>query len=78
MLDEPPANINLKSYEIATLRNYQSLMPLSHDARKPMFDLRAADGVLGSTQTLVSRCHRDFRSLAEELLQRLESVPLEA
>ncbi|MEV6707289.1 ParA family protein [Micromonospora wenchangensis] len=60
-----------ESYEIATLRNYQSLMPLAHDARKPMFDLRSADGALGSTQTLVQRCYQDFRALSEELLRRL-------
>ena len=58
-------------YEIATLRNYQSLMPLAHDARKPMFDLRSADGALGSTQTLVQRCHQDFQALSGELLRRL-------
>lgn len=60
-----------QSYEIATLRNYQSLMPLAHDARKPMFDLRPADGALGSTQTLVQRCQQDFRQLSENLRERL-------
>jgi chromosome partitioning protein len=60
-----------RDYEIITLRNYQSLMPLAHDARKPMFDLRSADGALGSTQTLVQRCYQDFKSLAEALLDRL-------
>lgn len=63
-----------RSYEVATLRNYQSLMPLAHDARKPMFDLRSADGALGSTQTLVQRCFQDFRSLSERLLQRLHEA----
>jgi cellulose biosynthesis protein BcsQ len=71
------ANTSTKSNEIATLRNYQSLMPLSHDARKPMFDLRSADGALGSTQTLVGRCQQDFRSLAETLLRRLDSQQAE-
>ncbi|MFG2169494.1 ParA family protein [Micromonospora chersina] len=66
-----------KSYEIATLRNYQSLMPLAHDARKPMFDLRSADGALGSTQTLVQRCYQDFKSLSEKLLQRLDDLRTE-
>jgi len=63
-----------QEYEIATLRNYQSLMPLAHDARKPMFDLRPADGALGSTQTLVHRCHQDFESLSHRLLDRLDAV----
>ncbi|WP_340683526.1 ParA family protein [Amycolatopsis coloradensis] len=58
-------------FEIATMRNYQSLMPLAHDARKPMFELRSADGALGSTQTLVQRCHQEFKALSETLLDRL-------
>ncbi|MBM0225220.1 MULTISPECIES: ParA family protein [Micromonospora] len=74
VLDEPGSGVTRKAYEIATLRNYQSLMPLSHDARKPMFDLRSADGALGSTQTLVQRCYQDFRSLSEKLLQRLDDI----
>ncbi|MEU5566141.1 ParA family protein [Micromonospora musae] len=75
VLDRANASGIGQTYEIATLRNYQSLMPLAHDARKPMFDLRSADGALGSTQTLVQRCYQDFRSLSEELLLRLDSVP---
>ncbi|MET8001674.1 ParA family protein [Nonomuraea glycinis] len=62
------------SYEIATLRNYQSLMPLAHDARKPMFDLKAADGALGSTQTYVLKCRAEFQQLAENVLARLAAV----
>lgn len=63
------------SYEIATLRNYQSLMLLAHDARKPMFDLKAADGALGSTQTYVQKCRAEFTELAETVLARLEALP---
>ncbi|MCA5894360.1 hypothetical protein LEP48_13535 [Isoptericola sp. NEAU-Y5] len=61
-----------RSHEIATLRNFRSLMPLAHDARKPMFDLRAADGALGSTQQYVQTCYREFRSLAEEIIERMD------
>lgn len=61
-------------FEIATVRNYQSLMPLAHDARKPMFDLRSADGAIGSTLGLVQRCYKEFRSLAEMVLTRLEEA----
>ncbi len=61
------------SFEIATMRNYQSLMPLAHDARKPMFELRSADGALGSTQTLVQRCYQEFKTLALTVVERLET-----
>jgi hypothetical protein len=60
--------------EIATVRNYRSLMPLAHDARKPMFDLRAADGAIGSTQRYVQVCFSEFRALAEEVLRRLQVI----
>lgn len=70
VLDEP-SEAHGHRYEIATLRNYGSLMPLAHDARKPMFDLKAADGALGSTQTYVQKCRAEFESLAETVLDRL-------
>ncbi|MFF4406322.1 ParA family protein [Streptomyces sp. NPDC001404] len=63
------------SYEIATLRNYRSLMPLAHDARKPMFDLRTADGALGSTQKHVQTCYQEFQALAKQVLERAEQLP---
>jgi hypothetical protein len=61
----------LRPYEIATLRNYRSLMPMAHDARKPMFDLRVADGAIGSTQELVRRCYLEFQALARALGDRV-------
>ncbi len=64
-----------RSFEIATLKNYQSLMPLAHDARKPMFDLRSADGAIGSTQSYVQRCYTDFRTLAREIARRVPGLP---
>ncbi len=46
-------------------------MPLAQDARKPMFDLRAADGALGSTGRLVQICYLEFQQLANALLDRV-------
>lgn len=63
------------SHEIATLRNYQSLMPLAHDARKPMFDLRPSDGALGATADFVRRCYEDFEALALDVAARLQLQP---
>ncbi len=61
--------------EIATIRNYRSLMPLAHDARKPMFDLKAADGAVGSTQRFVQVCFSEFRDLAMNVRERLGVSP---
>lgn len=64
--DEPPS-----LREIGTVRNYRSLMPLAHEARKPMFDLKAADGAIGSTQQYGQVCLKEFRALSQEVLRRL-------
>ncbi len=67
VLDKRGFSPDDRSHEIATLRNYQSLMPLSHDARKPMFDLKPSDGAIGATSDFVRRCYEDFRALALEV-----------
>jgi cellulose biosynthesis protein BcsQ len=55
-------------YLLATLRNYRSLMPMAQDVRRPMFDLRPADGAIGSHIALVKRCREDFEELARRLV----------
>jgi len=67
--DETPPAADQDPYRLASLRNYRSLMPLAQDARKPMFDLRAADGALGSTGRYVETCAREFRALARTVLR---------
>jgi cellulose biosynthesis protein BcsQ len=71
VLNEQVAEGDIWSHEIAKLRNYQSLMPLAHDARKPMFDLRPGDGAIGATGDFVRRCYEDFEILASDIAQRL-------
>lgn len=74
VLGDKSLNVGDNHFEIATMRNYQSLMLLAHDARKPMFDLRSADGAIGSTLGYVQKCHREFRDLAGKILDRLQAV----
>ncbi|MBB5999435.1 hypothetical protein HNR25_003186 [Streptomonospora salina] len=49
-------------------------MPLAHDAHKPMFDLKPADGAIGSTQQYVGTCRSDFKKLSEDILARLNTA----
>lgn len=70
--DDP---IDPDPYRLATLRNYRSLMPSAQDVRKPMFDLRAADGALGSTGRLVRTCYLEFEDLATKVLNRAMPHP---
>ena len=60
------------SNSLAHLRNYRSLMPMAQDARKPMFDLRPADGAIGSHSQYVQTCYAEFRELSGEILRRVQ------
>ena len=63
---------------LARLRHYRSLMPMALDARKPMFDLKAADGAIGSHAALVRSCFDDFEELAKRVADRCGLEPHEA
>lgn len=52
------------------LKNYRSLMPLAHEARKPMFFLKAADGALGAHATAALDAYHDFKRLAQSVAAR--------
>jgi hypothetical protein len=55
------------------LRHFASLVPLAQMAGKPIFDLKHADGVLGSQFQLVERARVEFTALAEKILARLDA-----
>ncbi|MGH8246151.1 MAG: ParA family protein, partial [Gammaproteobacteria bacterium] len=80
-LKSPPSEVAADEdpHCLGTLRNYRSLMPMAQDARRPMFDLRAADGAIGSHARLVQTCELEFRNLAQRIasacgLQRQQSL----
>jgi len=55
---------------IGFIKNYQSLMPLAEDARKPIFKLTPADGAIGAHAAAVSSCYQDFLRLTQEIIRR--------
>ena len=59
---------------IATVKHYRSLIPLGQDARRPIFDLSAGDGAIGSHALAAQDAFFDFKSLAEEILRRIEEA----
>jgi chromosome partitioning protein len=60
-----------QSHRIAMLKHYRSLVPMAMEARKPIFDLKAADGALGAHSYAVQDAYADFRNLASSILERL-------
>ena len=66
-LDDFSASVSLTDDDVhclATLKHYRSLMPMAQEVRKPMFQLRAADGALGGHIHAVQDCYEDFKKLA--------------
>ena len=55
---------------LAMLKHYRSLMPLAQEARKPMFNLKPADGAIGSHYQAAEEAYFDFQRLAVEIAKR--------
>jgi hypothetical protein len=56
---------------LARLKHYRSLVPMAQEARKPIFQLTAADGAIGSHSYGVQEARKDFNSLAQSILDRI-------
>jgi chromosome partitioning protein len=61
-------------YCMARLKHFASLMPIAQAARKPMFDLRQADGIGGGQLLSVKRCREEFERLVAGVTQRLDQT----
>jgi chromosome partitioning protein len=57
---------------LATLKHYRSLIPMGQEARKPIYHLTPADGAIGSHAQAVQEAYKDFKLLAESLLERMK------
>jgi len=55
---------------LALVRHFRSLLPLSLEARKPVFDLKAADGAIGSHASTAKGAYLAFEALAKEIAKR--------
>jgi len=54
-------------YRLALLRHFRSLLPMALEARKPIFDLTAADGAIGSHAITVRDAKAVFEALAKKI-----------
>ncbi|MCP4695540.1 MAG: AAA family ATPase [Gammaproteobacteria bacterium] len=60
---------------LALIPHYASLASMALEARKPIFDLKQADGISGGQMPAVARCRKKFQEIARRILDRLEIVP---
>jgi chromosome partitioning protein len=62
-------NIEQDPYCLTMLKNYNSLMPLAQEARKPIFLLKPADGAIGSHANAAVKAGENFKALAQRISQ---------
>ena len=58
-------------YKLALLKHYRSLMPIAMEHHKPMFSLKAAEGVFGAHTDGVKQCYQDFENLSQKILEKI-------
>ncbi len=54
---------------LATVKHYRSLVPMAQEARKPIFELKVADGALGSHAAAASAAYGEFEALASRVVR---------
>ena len=71
MLEQRSDLGNGDNNRIATLKDYQSLIPLAHEANKPIFNLTQADGALGSHFIAAQEAGGHFETVARGIAERV-------
>ncbi len=75
VLDETdiPRDLTMEDdpHRLAMIPHYPSLVPIAQQARKPIFDLKQADGVGGGQLQAVARCRKGFEQIARMLMDRI-------
>ena len=61
-----------QQHALATVKHYRSLVPIAQEVRKPIFLLTAADGAIGAHASAAQGAYKDFKSLAEKIVERTE------
>ena len=69
-----PLSIETDPYCIAWVKHFSSLVPIAQQARKPLFDLKQADGIgFGHLQS-VALARKQFMDITEDVLSRLGAL----
>ena len=55
---------------LGLVKHFHSLVPMAQEARKPVFNLRSADGAIGAHQQAVGSARRFFEVLTRKVLDR--------
>jgi len=68
------SSIPIDEYELGTIPTLNSLIPLSQTSRKPIFELKSADGVVGAHFSKVKEYAQIIDGITTNLLKNLERL----
>lgn len=69
-----PTSPDSDPHSLAMVKHYRSLVPLSQEARKPIFKLTTADGALGSHAVAAKNAYGDFKNLAQVIMKNIPEL----
>jgi cellulose biosynthesis protein BcsQ len=61
-------------YKLGSIPNLHSLVPMSQNSRKPIFDLKSSDGIVGAHFTKVKDALDLFEGIAENFIKNIEAL----
>ena len=73
-VDKLQISEHVKNYEIGTIPNLYSLIPMSQTAHKPIFALRAKDGVRGAHFNKVRDAGDIYKQITDNLMHNLSEL----
>ena len=56
---------------LAAIRHYRNLVPMAQEHRKPIFQLKPADGAIGGHANAAVEAHKDYKRLAQAIIERM-------
>ncbi|HEX6077255.1 MAG TPA: AAA family ATPase [Micromonosporaceae bacterium] len=74
-VDQPAPPVDTDPYCLGQIKHYRSLMPLSYEARKPVFALKPADGAFGGHQAAVAAARAHYAALTDRILHEVNARP---
>jgi cellulose biosynthesis protein BcsQ len=72
--DNKPLVSDVDNLKLGEFKNYHSLIPMAQAALKPVFELTAANGVVGAHHEYVRNCRREFEQMARKLVDLVENI----
>lgn len=70
--EESPISFESDPFCLASIKHYNSLMPMAMEVRKPIFMLKPADGAIGAHYNAVKKVYEDFEKFSKNIKESID------